>query len=336
MRNLNIRAAGWAALSVMLLCAPAFAEEAADKRSVAELQTAAQGGDITATRALGILYYEGKTVTADYPKAFAYFKTGADKGEARSQYYLGLMYGNGEGVTEDDKLGFEWTLKAAQQGDSKGENLLSYLYRYGESVEKDEAKGLEWLRKAAEQGLGNAQETLGYLYLAGEGGVTKDEKEAFSWYKKAADGGDDSARRQVAFMLLTGKGTAKDTKAGLDMLKEAARDKSTGVTSLGLVYLNGVGVPADYGKALAYLTQAGNEGDAYGQYKLGAMYENAMGVKQNRVEAMKWYLLAAAQDDDDATTALDFIAKQMSGGDKGKAKALAKAFKTVPHAAPAS
>ncbi|ESQ94591.1 tetratricopeptide repeat protein [Asticcacaulis benevestitus] len=336
MKHLKIQAAGWAVLSVILLGAPAMAEDSADKRTVAELQTAAQGGDITATRALGILYYEGKAVTADYPKAFAFFKTGADKGDARSQYYLGLMYSNGEGVPKDDKTAFAWALKAAQQGDSKGQNLLGYFYRYGEGVEKDEAKGLEWLRKAAEQGLGNAQETLGYLYLVGESGLTKDEKQAFEWYKKAADGGDDSARRQVAFMLLTGKGTVKDTKAGLDRLKENAREKSTGVTSLGLVYLNGIGVPADYGKALTYLTQAANEGDAYGQYKLGAMYENAMGVKQNRIEAMKWYLLAAAQDDDDAIAALDFIGKQMSGGDKTKAKALAKAFKPVPHTAPAT
>ena len=41
------------------------------------------------------------------------------------------------------------------------------------------------------------------------------------------------------------------------------------------------------------------------QYNLGWMYENGRGVRRDRVEAVRWYRLAAEQGDADAETALD-------------------------------
>ena len=41
------------------------------------------------------------------------------------------------------------------------------------------------------------------------------------------------------------------------------------------------------------------------QYNLGWMYETGRGVERDRVEAVRWYRLAAEQGDADAREALD-------------------------------
>ena len=51
----------------------------------------------------------------------------------------------------------------------------------------------------------------------------------------------------------------------------------------------------DYGTAWRLLRPLAEQGDAAAQYGLGVMYERGRGVRQNDVEAVKWYRLAAKQ-----------------------------------------
>ena len=48
------------------------------------------------------------------------------------------------------------------------------------------------------------------------------------------------------------------------------------------------------------IIKAAEQGDAIGQYNLGAMYDYGEGVDQNYWMAEKWYTLAAKQGDADA------------------------------------
>jgi TPR repeat protein len=64
---------------------------------------------------------------------------------------------------------------------------------------------------------------------------------------------------------------------------------------LGLMYLDGHGVPKDNKTAVKWYTLAAEQGDADAQYNLGVMYENGQGVPQDYKTAVKWYRLAAAQ-----------------------------------------
>ena len=50
---------------------------------------------------------------------------------------------------------------------------------------------------------------------------------------------------------------------------------------------------------------AAKQGDVDGHYNLGVMYENSRAVRRDRVEALRWYRLAADQGDADARKALD-------------------------------
>jgi len=59
------------------------------------------------------------------------------------------------------------------------------------------------------------------------------------------------------------------------------------------------------------------------------MYENAMGVPQDRAQALGWYMLGAAGDDDDSKKAVDRLKKTLGFGDMSKAQAFAKNYTTT-------
>jgi TPR repeat protein len=48
----------------------------------------------------------------------------------------------------------------------------------------------------------------------------------------------------------------------------------------------------------------GQSSSALGQFNLGNAYENGLGVERNNVEAIRYYRLAAAQDNQEAKDAL--------------------------------
>lgn len=56
----------------------------------------------------------------------------------------------------------------------------------------------------------------------------------------------------------------------------------------------------DFATAMAELRPLAEAGDAASQFDLGAMYDNGLGVPEDRVEAARWYLRAARQGDQTA------------------------------------
>ena len=73
---------------------------------------------------LGMMYYKGEGVPADFRKAAELCKIAANKGQPGCQYYLGLMYVNGEGVTQDIDTGIGWMRKSAAQDFAVAKNWL--------------------------------------------------------------------------------------------------------------------------------------------------------------------------------------------------------------------
>ena len=56
----------------------------------------------------------------------------------------------------------------------------------------------------------------------------------------------------------------------------------------------------DYVKAVEWYRKAADQGDATAQYSLGLMYDQGTGVPANLSEANRWYRLAAKNGDPDA------------------------------------
>lgn len=51
----------------------------------------------------------------------------------------------------------------------------------------------------------------------------------------------------------------------------------------------------DYAQAVKWFHLAADQGDAYAQFNLGALYDKGEGVPQDSAQAAKWYRLAADQ-----------------------------------------
>ena len=73
---------------------------------------------------------------------------------------------------------------------------------------------------------------------------------------------------------------------------------------LGAMYFEGKGVRQDYSKAAQWLEKAANQGDASAQALLGVMYYSGEGVRQDYAKALEWYTKAANQGDASAQSNL--------------------------------
>jgi uncharacterized protein len=86
--------------------------------------------------------------------------------------------------------------------------------------------------------------------------------------------------------------------------------------NLGVMYVNGQGVPKDDTQAMKWYRLAADQGDASAQYNLGLMYDYGTGVPKDYAQAMKWYRLAADQGDASAQHNLGFMYANGTGGPK--------------------
>jgi localization factor PodJL len=162
-------------------------------------------------------------------------------------------------------------------------------------LQSGDVGGVEDLRKAANLGFAPAQFYLAKLYESGGSGIKKDLGEARRWTERAAQAGDPKAMHNLALYEFNGEGGAKDQADATHWFRKAA-----------------------------------DQGIVDSQYNLGRLYENGgYGVPQNKVEAYKWYLVAAAQGDKDAKASADAVKSQLPADQAAAAERTALAFRTA-------
>ena len=83
----------------------------------------------------------------------------------------------------------------------------------------------------------------------------------------------------------------------------------------------------DYATAVRLIRPLAEQGDANAQYNLGVLYDNGLGVPQDRVRAYMWLNLAAMQGRESAATFRDLVARLMSPAQIAEAQKLAREWK---------
>lgn len=188
--------------------------------------------------------------------------------------------------------------KAAEKGIPDWENNLGVCYIYGHGVEKNVAEGNNWYKKAIEHGSTDAFFNLGLSYYQGEG-VVKDLQEAKRLFEKSSAQGYDIAQLFIGRIL-------EDTNASCDEIvaaykKAAEMGCAESQNYLGYWYEEGKnGLPVDYQEAYRWYQKAAEQGDSYAQYDIGWLFDNGLGVKENKREAVKWFKRAASKNNVDA------------------------------------
>ena len=104
--------------------------------------------------------------------------------------------------------------------------------------------------------------------------------------------------------------------------ENAAQSRFEVAVGAGLMSHNGQGVPQDYVEALKWFRLAAAQEDADAQFNLGAMSHNGQGIPQDYTEALKWYRLAAAQGSAEAQVNLGLMYYKGQGIPQDYAEAL--------------
>jgi TPR repeat protein len=119
---------------------------------------------------------------------------------------------------------------------------------------------------------------------------------AVSLWRPLAVQGNATAQNNLGVMYLDGKGLPQNTGEALRYLSlSAAAGSSLGQNNLGGLYRDGKGVPRDFVKAQQWFLASASQGNSAGMYNLGLMYELGQGMKPEPLHAFMWYALASDQ-----------------------------------------
>jgi TPR repeat protein len=147
--------------------------------------------------------------------------------------------------------------QGAKLGDTASIFLVGESYYFGKGVPRDVGKGLAYLEEAAAKDEPHALDRLGDHYFK--------EK--------------NYAKARAAFE------------------KAWSLEWVPAIGNLGVLYVNGNGVPKDEAKAAGLFKMGAEKGDAPAMVLYARCLEAGLGVRANRTEAVKWYRQAADQGD---------------------------------------
>ena len=124
---------------------------------------------------------------------------------------------------------------------------------------------------------------------------------AWKKYGELAEAGDAISQFLLGISYVRGEtpdgvGVPKNCAKGIAWLKKSAEQGNTSAQyALGMYYEDGTCVLEDYGEAVKWYRRAAMQGDAGGQFGLSGMYFSGKGVPKDVVESYAWLILAASQ-----------------------------------------
>lgn len=306
-------------------------EQITQKEALACLQKAGRANDAYALVLLGDLYSqqrENSPLARDNEMAATFYQQCADYGIgcpshiAEANRKLGIMYVIGTGVPRD------WT--EAEERLTKGWGYLElgnlYVRQARSAKTPQEANALvEKALKAYGERASNADAlaALGDLYASGLG-VTADLDRAQQYWGQAAALGSLAAK--ISLKKIDPADLAKDPDPSLLADIKAGAEKGSPAAQYlqGVVCRDGVGAPADDAAAARWFKLAAAQGNADASVALAECYAKGRGVKRNLANAFARYEEAATAGN--AAAALALAREYASNGYLGRNSAKAEAF----------
>ncbi len=270
----------------------------------------ASGAQAGTTEEAARLARDGK-----YEAARIILQENAQKGDAVAMRLMAEMIHNGLGVQKDPGLAAEWYAAAADRGDVLAAYNAGALFLQGaEKMEPDTERGLKYLKLAAEKNSAIAQYNLGRLYEQGQG-VEKDPVEGLKWIAIASQNRLPLAMRYLD-TYRSEAGTDETLKKALiaaaDWFAPAADQGDVRSASFaGLLYEANGTSPDHVARAAKYLQVAAEHGIPAAQYRFGEMLFEGRGVTQDKIEGLKWIILAAFRGMPVAITARERYFQEM-------------------------
>jgi uncharacterized protein len=219
----------------------------------------------------------------------------AQAGNASNAYIVGLYRYFGVGVEANKEEGLALIKQAATSGIVGAQHAMGFFYGSGLAGPADPAEAEKWYAMAEQKNfLNGSDQRLAFSY---GGGQISGSIAAIEGYRVAAEKGDMKAALRFGFLLgvqIRASGNKTNIDMALNYFQKAAdANDPAGLTSLGVMYANGWGVPKDEAKAVGLFRDAADTDNWEAQENLALMYATGRGVEKNPAEAFKWYMLAA-------------------------------------------
>ena len=311
------------------------------KVSIPDLQKKAENGDPEAQLALAKAYDNGGGVAQSDNLAAKWYRTSADQGNATAQNNLGLMYRTGRGVEQSKEEAVTWYRKAAKQNHASAMFNIGTAYYNGDGVAIDDTTAYAWFLLAKEFGSEPAVDAVermrtdfssrelqafvkvGDMYSKGDE-IQSNKTKAIDWYRKAATNDGPEVKVKLALLLLQPTDPKSYDEVRNLCEQAAAMQSAPGAYCVSLLYEKGWGVPMDSKLALKWLAQAADLGHPVAMMRLGQIYWNGAGVKQDKILAYKYALLASTTDLPDGKAEKEAFEKEMTAKQikQGRAKAI--------------
>ena len=187
---------------------------------------------------------------------------------------------------------FHWFSISAKQGDAKGMYNLGVLYLQGKGVKEDRQLAFDWFRKSADKGNIDGQYNTGFSYEYSRG-VEKDDEQAFAYYLKAAEQGHEKAQLKLLERGGLYERNGNPAKAIDWYNKVANQGNAEAQYRLGKMYLEGRGIRQDDKQAAHWFEKSAEKDHPQAQYQLGNMYYEGKGVEQDYEKAFSYCMQAA-------------------------------------------
>ena len=153
--------------------------------------------------------------------------------------------------------------------------------------------------------------------------MPQDVKRAAELLRVAADAGNPEAQYALATFYKEGNGVPKDLEKAVRLLQAASLANNVDAeVEYAIALYNGTGTPQNQPGAVALLRKAARQNSPIAQNRLAHALLSGQGAPIDKVEALKWHLLAKSVGKGDPI--LDEAFANLSPEDHAKAEAAAR------------
>lgn len=155
-------------------------------------------------------------------------ETAAEAGDLNALVMLGQKYEAGDGVEEDEAKAFRFYWRAAEEDYPPALAFAGYCMMRGAGCEQDPEQAVELLSRSAEGGFPFAMQCLGECYTQGIG-TEIDLDRAFQYYSMGAEIGDPGCMAELGDCFEFGRGTDINYEEALNCYEQALEQGFTPV-----------------------------------------------------------------------------------------------------------
>ena len=199
-------------------------------------------------------------------------------------------------------------------------NVVSAQVLLGEKLRKtDPYEALKWFSKAAANGQTEAMTQAGLMMANGLGQGAPDFSAAVGWFQQGAAAGDSDSMVALADCYLYGKGIPRNGIKAVEILQTAvALNHPHAMNTLGDLLKKGLPgyFPPDYPQAAKLFASSMSLGNWEAQANLGVMYVNGLGVPKDPQKAFSLWKEGAEKRSN--PTCMFFYAVALEGGLAGE------------------